>query len=209
MTTNARCFAASATEGRARDKRMKVLSDAKLKRVCVIVDRQAMLMMMGNDFISEDALWRDLKRKEAYLDTLSRSSLSNRGKVWVDRARDQLHNAECFRNGEKWTYRSVWNEDRCRGCWRKVPLDLLQVDHIEPKIASGSEDVSNKQFLCSTCNRTKGIRSMNWLVLHNKSKGFWYCDCCDPPESVGSCETHAEWPFEQLEQMFQELDEVR
>src|SRR5690606_9895879 len=59
--------------------------------------------------------------------------------------------------------------NRCRSCgWRPgdpVPLRKgrhlyrgLEIDHIHPKSAGGSDDPSNLQVLCTSCNTSKGAR---------------------------------------------------
>jgi len=59
--------------------------------------------------------------------------------------------------------------NRCRSCgWRHgdpVPLRKgrhlyrgLEIDHIHPKSAGGSDDPSNLQVLCTSCNTSKGAR---------------------------------------------------
>ena len=45
----------------------------------------------------------------------------------------------------------------CVACGKS---DELEVDHIIPLSRGGSNDLSNLQLLCSTCNRSKGAKTM-------------------------------------------------
>ena len=46
---------------------------------------------------------------------------------------------------------------------RELPMDLLDIDHIQPKSKGGTDTDENKQLLCRTCNATKGNRTMTYL----------------------------------------------
>jgi 5-methylcytosine-specific restriction endonuclease McrA len=47
---------------------------------------------------------------------------------------------------------------RCQGCGRGRTETVLQVDHIIPLAKGGSNDLSNLQTLCQTCNGRKGAK---------------------------------------------------
>ena len=47
---------------------------------------------------------------------------------------------------------------RCGHCFREVDRSLLEIDHIVPLSLGGTDDPSNLQTLCRTCNRRKGNR---------------------------------------------------
>jgi len=47
---------------------------------------------------------------------------------------------------------------RCKKCRRKLPLDILEVDHIKPRALKGKDNPSNLQLLCPPCNKKKGAR---------------------------------------------------
>ena len=54
-------------------------------------------------------------------------------------------------------------ESTCCGCQHVLPLHKLEIDHIVPKSRGGKDQADNIQLLCSTCNRIKGNRDMDFL----------------------------------------------
>ena len=50
---------------------------------------------------------------------------------------------------------------RCIGCLDEYSKRNTEIDHIEPKSKGGSDEPSNLQLLCSTCNRIKGTSSQS------------------------------------------------
>ena len=52
---------------------------------------------------------------------------------------------------------------RCRGCRRRFAMRNLEVDHITPVSAGGSDLYDNKQLLCGSCNRIKGTKTQAQL----------------------------------------------
>jgi len=50
------------------------------------------------------------------------------------------------------------------GLGRKLDIDLFEVDHIHPRNKGGADVDENLQLLCSTCNRSKGNRTMQYLL---------------------------------------------
>ena len=53
---------------------------------------------------------------------------------------------------------------------RMLPIDLLEMDHIRPRSKGGPDIDDNLQLLCPTCNRSKGNRTMSWL-LNKQARG--------------------------------------
>ena len=60
------------------------------------------------------------------------------------------------------------------GLGREFPIDIFEVDHIRPRNKGGPDIDENLQLLCSTCNRSKGNRTMQYLLdkLGQTSMGF-------------------------------------
>ena len=50
---------------------------------------------------------------------------------------------------------------RCELCGISAEYKALEVDHIIPRNKGGTDDASNLQALCYSCNSTKGT-SKNW-----------------------------------------------
>jgi len=50
---------------------------------------------------------------------------------------------------------------RCLMCKRQEPDITLTVDHIVPLAQGGSNDITNLQPLCSTCNKSKGAKILD------------------------------------------------
>lgn len=47
----------------------------------------------------------------------------------------------------------------CKGpCGRSFPIDIMQVDHINPISKGGKDQPSNLRLLCPTCNRKKSAK---------------------------------------------------
>ena len=47
---------------------------------------------------------------------------------------------------------------RCKRCRRRLPLDILEVDHIRPLAKGGGFNPANLQLLCPPCNKKKGSK---------------------------------------------------
>ncbi len=52
----------------------------------------------------------------------------------------------------------------CNGCDGKQEIYNLEVDHIIPKSKGGGDYYENYQLLCSSCNKIKGNRPMEYLM---------------------------------------------
>ena len=63
-------------------------------------------------------------------------------------------------------------EGYCVGCKHHFPFHGLTIDHIVPQSQGGTDDDSNIQLLCSSCNSTKGNRSMGHLKAALQEKGI-------------------------------------
>ncbi|MDR1102639.1 MAG: HNH endonuclease [Tannerella sp.] len=53
----------------------------------------------------------------------------------------------------------------CNGCKTQFEIRNLEIDHIIPKSKGGGDYYENYQLLCSSCNRMKGDRPMEYLRM--------------------------------------------
>ena len=51
----------------------------------------------------------------------------------------------------------------CNGCGQNFPIKIMEVDHIIAISKGGTDHPENLQMLCSSCNRIKGNRGMEYL----------------------------------------------
>ena len=60
----------------------------------------------------------------------------------------------------------------CAGCENHFELRNMEVDHIIARSKGGTDHISNLQLLCGACNRTKGTRSQEQLLVLLTNKGW-------------------------------------
>jgi site-specific DNA-methyltransferase (adenine-specific) len=58
----------------------------------------------------------------------------------------------------------------CNACGTAFDIRNLEIDHIIPKAKGGGDYYENYQLLCSSCNRIKGDRPMEYLRLKIKTR---------------------------------------
>lgn len=56
-------------------------------------------------------------------------------------------------------------EGKCNGCRLDFNIHNLEIDHYIPKSKGGGDYYENYQLLCGSCNRIKGDRPMEYLLL--------------------------------------------
>ena len=63
-------------------------------------------------------------------------------------------------------------EGRCAGCRAAFEFRHLEVDHIIPRAAGGTDHLENLQLLCGHCNRIKGDRTQEYLIARLREMGM-------------------------------------
>ena len=63
-------------------------------------------------------------------------------------------------------------DGQCAGCREYVRFDILEMDRVTPGAAGGAYTVGNVELLCSSCNRIKGERSMEYLLDRRRAQGL-------------------------------------
>jgi DNA modification methylase len=61
-------------------------------------------------------------------------------------------------------------DGKCKACDVEMRIVDFEVDHIVPKAKGGGDYYENYQLLCSSCNRIKGARPMEYLRMKIKTR---------------------------------------
>ena len=62
-------------------------------------------------------------------------------------------------------------EGVCNGCRTEFPFRIFEVDHVVPQSRGGTDHLENLQLLCSSCNRIKGDRPIEYLAAQLAGMG--------------------------------------
>jgi len=76
----------------------------------------------------------------------SKTSFTKEDKMMIARARGQV---------------DIFGNITCPGCGRSFPIDIMEIDHINPFSKRGSDAPRNLQLLCPACNRKKSFQEIN------------------------------------------------
>lgn len=84
-----------------------------------------------------------------------------------------VYGDEVDKNPRRYKLHLYWLQDgRCAGCRRTTHFDRMEIDRIVPGSAGPGYVVGNVQLLCSSCNKLKGDRSMQDLMVRLRMRGL-------------------------------------
>ena len=123
--------------------------DIEAKAVEVLVER-----LEGDGFIDESNNI-SLKFKEKGVDFVHRLDVPQRTDIPQIAPNDKPMKEKLFKE----------QSGKCKACDVEMRIVDFEVDHIIPKAKGGGDYYENYQLLCSSCNRIKGARPMDYLRL--------------------------------------------
>jgi site-specific DNA-methyltransferase (adenine-specific) len=124
--------------------------DIETKAVEVLVER-----LEGDGFIESDSQ-QGLKFKQKGVDFIHLTNAPQRTDVKIEEITPQTKN-----DIKKRLFKQ--QEGHCNGCNVELEIQHFEIDHIVPKAKGGGDYMENYQLLCGNCNRTKGVRPMEYL----------------------------------------------
>lgn len=90
----------------------------------------------------------------------------------------------------------------CQYCGVKAPDVVLELDHIEPKKESGSDDITNLITSCFDCNRGKGARTLSDNTVVEKK----HAQATELQERRNQIAMMAEWHMSLVDVVDDEVD---
>jgi DNA modification methylase len=129
--------------------------DIEKKAVEVLIER------LESDGHIDDTSQQGLKFKEKGVDFIHLVKPTQRTDIQIEEITPQTKS-----DIKKRLFKQ--QEGHCNGCNTVFEIHHFEIDHIVPKSKGGGDYFENYQLLCSSCNRTKGARPMEYL--NNKIK---------------------------------------
>jgi site-specific DNA-methyltransferase (adenine-specific) len=131
--------------------------DIETKAVEVLVER-----LEGDGHIESDSQ-HDLKFKQKGVDFIHLTNAPQRTDVKIEEITPQTKN-----DIKKRLFKQ--QKGHCNGCNVELEIQHFEIDHIVPRAKGGGDYMENYQLLCGNCNRTKGARPMEYLIMKIKKR---------------------------------------
>ena len=134
-----------------------LIAAQKHKRQWIGIDISPKAVDLVKERLDRDLDLLDKDKENALRDFIHREDVPKRKKD-VKRTKNIKH----ILYGEQ--------EGKCGGCRLWFPFRNMTQDHIIPRKKGGTDDDSNFQLLCGSCNSTKGHREQSYLIARLKEK---------------------------------------